>query len=77
MILSKNLDLNFYTPVNLKKVAPAYAAIWEFMDRGVSMIGIMEPPIFAVMEPVKRVEKGSSDPPFQSGDLSSFRRLFF
>jgi hypothetical protein len=29
-----------------------------------SMIGIMEPPIFAVMEPVKRVEKGSWDPPF-------------
>ena len=29
-----------------------------------SMIGIMEPPIFAVMEPVKRVAKGSSDPPF-------------
>ena len=36
-----------------------------YLWRGkVSMIGIMEPPIFAVMEPVKRVEKGSSDPPF-------------
>jgi len=35
---------------------------WEYLL--LSMIGIMEPPIFAVMEPVKRVEKGFLDPPF-------------
>jgi len=28
------------------------------------MIAIMEPPIFAVMGPVKRVKKGSSNPHF-------------
>ena len=32
--------------------------------RGMSMIALMEPPIFAVMEPVERGEKGSLDPPF-------------
>jgi len=38
----------------------------------VSMIGIMEPPIFAVMEPVERVEKGSSDPPSNQGHGESW-----
>ncbi len=43
----------------------------------VSMIGIMGPPIFAVMEPVKRVEKGSLDPPFNQAISPPFEGCFF
>lgn len=35
-----------------------------FVQDALSMIALMAPPIFAVMEPVERGEKGSLDPPF-------------
>jgi len=61
-------------PVHLKELSIAATAAFQ-QSRAeaavgtppclclLSMIGIMKPPIFAVMEPVKRVEKGSSDLP--------------
>ena len=72
-----------FPPESTISFSDAAQAVWDefYADierelREVSMIGIMEPPIFAVMEPVKRVEKGSSDPPFNQAICPPFLGCF-